>query len=102
MQVTIIFEDLNLFSLQSSVPSKNSITKSLKLRITKRLLIFALLCIMGMLCVLFNLPIIGVSVIIVSSLLFYVLEYFKYAFDVEIKFTEADHLDKIIKEDLFD
>jgi hypothetical protein len=102
MQVTIIFEDLNLFSLQSSVPSKKTITKILKLRITKRLLIFALLCVMGILCVLFNLPIFGVSLIIVSSLLFYVLEYFKYAYDVEIKFTEADQLDKIIKEDLFD
>ncbi len=47
MQVTIIFEDLNLFSLQSSVPSKKSISKNLKLRITKRLLLFALLCVMG-------------------------------------------------------
>ena len=102
MQVTIIFEDLNLFSLQSSVPSKKSISKNLKLRITKRLLLFTLLCVMGVLCILFNLPIIGASVIIVSSVLFYVLEYFKYAFDIEIKFTKADHLDKIIKEDLFD
>lgn len=102
MQVTIIFEDLHLFSLQSSVPSKKAISKSLKLRITKRLLIYALFCVMGILCVLFNLPIIGASFIIVSSVLFYVLEYFKNAFDVEMKFTEADHLEQIIQEDLFD
>ena len=102
MQVTIIFEDLNLFSLQSSVPSKKSISKSLKLRITKRGLIYALLCLIGALCILFNLAIIGVGVIIIASVLFYVLAYFKYAYDVEIKFTEVDNLEQIIKEDLFD
>jgi TM2 domain-containing membrane protein YozV len=102
MQVTIIFEDLNLFSSYAVPSSKKSLSKSLKLRISKHLQIYILAIITGTVCLLFSLWVVGAVVLTISTLTFWILTYFNNAFDLEIRFSKTDALEDIVKEELYD
>lgn len=102
MQVTIILEEFNLSSTYQSTSAKESAEKILKLRVSRHLQIYLLAIILGIGCLLIQMPIIGISIICISTLAFLVFCYFKNAFDVEINFSKSDTLDEIVKEDLFD
>lgn len=102
MEVTIIFEDLNLFAQEKAVAKPKSIRKSLRLSITKRVLVYALALIVGIALISVNFAVLGLVIISVSSALFYIIEFFKKAFYVEINFSNADSLDNMLQEDLYD
>lgn len=102
MEVTIIFEDLNIFSQTKAVAARKSIRKSLRLSITKRFLMYALALVLGFILVAVNTPILGLAIIVLSSGLFYVIEFFNKAFHIDINFTKADDLEKMLKEELYD
>lgn len=101
MEVTIIFEDLNLFTLQKAIATRKSIRKSLRLSITKRFLIYAFAFVLGLILVAVSTPILGLSVIALSSGLFYVIEFFNKAFHIDINFTKADDLEKMLEKELY-
>jgi hypothetical protein len=101
MEVTIIFEDLNLFTQQKAIATRKSIRKSLRLSITKRFLIYAFAFVLGLILVAVSTPILGLSVIALSSGLFYVIEFFNKAFHIDINFTKADALEKMLEEELY-
>ncbi|MBO3117949.1 hypothetical protein J4050_14425 [Winogradskyella sp. DF17] len=101
MQVTIIFEDLNLSALGLSASSRKSLRKSLKLRISKNLQIYSILILLGILCFLFRMLVPGIIVITISTLWYGLLSYFKNAFSMEIKFSDDDALEEIVKKDLY-
>jgi uncharacterized protein YacL len=102
MEVTIIFEDLNLFTQQKAIATRKSIRKSLRLSITKRFLIYAFAFVLGLILIAINTPILGLAIIVLSSVLFYVIEFFNKAFHIDINFTKADDLGKMLKEELYD
>lgn len=101
MEVTIIFEDLNLFTQQKAIATRKSIRKSLRLSITKRFLIYAFAFVLGLILVAVSTPILGLSVIALSSGLFYVIEFFNKAFHIDINFTKADDLEKMLEKELY-
>ena len=102
MEVTIIFEDLNIFSQTKAVAARKSIRKSLRLSITKRFLMYALALVLGFILVAVTTQILGLAIIVLSSGLFYVIEFFNKAFHIDINFTKADDLEKMLKEELYD
>ena len=102
MEVTIIFEDLNLFAQSEAIAKRKSIRKSLRLSITKHFLIYASAIVIGLILIAAKTSILGLAIIILSSGLFYIIEFFKKAFHIDINFTEADDLDKMIQEELYD
>jgi hypothetical protein len=102
MEVTIIVEDLNIFSQPKAVATRTSIRKSLRLSITKRFVMYAFALVLGFILVAVNTPILGLAIIALSSGLFYVIEFFNKAFRIDISFTKADDLEKMLKEELYD
>ncbi|MGF1556784.1 hypothetical protein [Paucihalobacter sp.] len=102
MEVTIILEDVNLFFQPKAITAKKSIRKSLRLSITKRLVMYAFGLVLGLILVAVNTPILGLAIIAISSGLFYIIEFFNKAFHLDINFSKEDELDKILKEDLYD
>lgn len=102
MEVTIIVEDLDLFSTQRAVAARKSIRKSLKLSITKRFLMYAFAIILGIILIAVQVPILGLAIMVLSSIVFYIIEVFNKAFRIDINFTKADDLEKMFEEELYD
>ena len=102
MEVTIILEDVNLFSQPKAITAKKSIRKSLRLSVNKRIIVYAFSYLIGLTCIIYDFIFLGLSIILVFAGLFYVLEYLQKVFHVEINFSKEDELDKMLREELYD
>lgn len=102
MEVTIILEDVNLFSQPKAITAKKSIRKSLRLSVNKRIIVYALAYLVGLICVIYDFIFFGLALILFFAALFYMLEYLQKVFHIEINFSKEDELDKMLREDLYD
>lgn len=102
MEVTIILEDVNLFPQPKAITAKKSIKKSLRLRINRRNIIYALSYLVGLASIIYDFIFFGLAIILFFAGLRYMLKYLQKVFYVEINFSKEDELDNMLREELYD
>ena len=101
MPVSIILEYTKAAPSLILPDNKPSIRKRIELALTKRVIFFLIALAFGFFCLWFGQLVVGFAIVLISSVLFYILQTLDQSFKVDINFSEEDQLTEAVMQDLY-
>jgi len=102
MEISIVFEDLNLFSEKNGVKNKNSVSKKVRLKIRKPQIILFASILLSIILIILNAKLVGILFFIFSFVIYFLSNIISGNINLDFEFGKEDKLTNIIESDLFE